>query len=403
MIACAVIIAIDLTAIAMRRARYSGDFDISMEFGRRFVAGEHLYRGGLHFPYLPAAAMFFAPFAMLPKPLAFALFYCMAIACLWLTMRMLAAMASDVHPNLRERTWPIAAATLILASHYIIRDLDDAGPNLVLLALAMAGIHYARAGRETAAAAYFGAAAAFKATAALFIPFLIWKRRFRLAIFTMIGTGLWIGLPALRMGGANWWAHQREWLRSAAGFAAGYNAAAAHYYGAGNVGNQALRAAVSYLLITRLRVGPGAAHTAGVAAAAALMGIFGALTVRPYDRLRWLRESGGLLIVALLLSPIAWIQHLVLAIPAIYLISAGYFAGEHFGPLPAAAMTLYAVLALILNRAVLGKVRYETLLKYHAQTLCMLLVLAVLMLTREASALPARRRRPNDAIIEAAD
>ncbi|HEY2105154.1 MAG TPA: hypothetical protein VGH29_05190, partial [Candidatus Binataceae bacterium] len=62
----AMFIAIDLLAIAARRTRNSGDFDISMEFGRRFLAGRQLYQGGLHFPYLPTAAMFFSIFSALP-------------------------------------------------------------------------------------------------------------------------------------------------------------------------------------------------------------------------------------------------------------------------------------------------------------------------------------------------
>ncbi|HEY2105039.1 MAG TPA: hypothetical protein VGH29_04610, partial [Candidatus Binataceae bacterium] len=35
--------------------------------------------------------------------------------------------------------------------------------------------------------------------------------------------------------------------------------------------------------------------------------------------------------------------------------------------------------ALLLNRGLLGKARYTALLEYHVQTLCMLLIFAVLM------------------------
>ncbi len=98
---------------------------------------------------------------------------------------------------------------------------------------------------------------------------------------------------------------------------------------------------------------------------------------------RWLRESSGLLLLAVLLAPIAWIQHLVMAIPALYLISADWFAGEDFGPGAKASMAVYAVLALVLNRSAIGKARYQVLLEYHVQTLCMLLVLGVLMRRRD--------------------
>ena len=72
----------------------------------------------------------------------------------------------------------------------------------------------------------------------------------------------------------------------------------------------------------------------------------------------WLAEASGLLILAALLAPIAWVQHLVLAIPAIYLIVADWVAKRNFGVAAGAAMVLYIVLALLLNRTILGKARY---------------------------------------------
>jgi Raf kinase inhibitor-like YbhB/YbcL family protein len=384
-VGAALFLAVDLIAVELRRRRYAGDFDISMEFGRRFVSGQHLYQGGLHFPYLPSAAMFFSVFAIMPRPVAFLLFYSTAIICLWLAMRALAGIVTQARPALRQRSGVIAAITLILASHYIIRDLDDGGPNLILLALLTGGIYWAWIGRDLRAAGCLGAAVAFKVTAAIFIPFLLWKRRRRLAAYTTIATALWLALPILRMGPANWWMHQREWTISAIGFAAGFNQAAAYYYGAGNSGNQALRPALMYLIDSRV---------AALGAAVGLTAFFCWITRRPLgDRLnlRWLRESGGLLILAVLLAPIAWIQHLVLAIPALYLIVADWFAGEDFNPASKAAMLAYVLLALVLNRALMGKARYEVLLDWHLQTLCMLLILGVLMLRRhdgEAATMP---------------
>jgi Glycosyltransferase family 87 len=187
-IACGIIlITIDLVAVTLRRMRQSGDFDISMEFGRRFVSGGHLYQGGLHFPYLPGAAMFYAPFALLPRPLAFLMLYSLAILGLWLVMRVLAMMVYGPDPVLRAWSWQ-AIVTLILGSHYIVRDLDDGGPNLILLALVTGTIYLASAEREVGAAVCLGAAAAFKPTTGIFIPFLVWKRRWRLAAYSALAT-----------------------------------------------------------------------------------------------------------------------------------------------------------------------------------------------------------------------
>jgi len=387
--AAGIFIAADLVAVALRRMRYSGDFDISMEFGRRFLSGQHLYEGGLHFPYLPAAAMFFSLFALMPKPLAFLVFYSLAIACLWLVMRLLGAMVCGAEPILRDRSWQVAAAALILASHYIIRDLDDGGPNLMLLALATGGVYYAWAGREIAAAGCLGAATALKAPAGIFIPFLLWKRRWRLAAYTTAAAAIWIVLPVVRMGPANWWAHQREWIYEAAGFAAGFNdAAAARYYGERNSGNQALRPAVMYFLDVQFPHPPVSARTASAIAALILVGFFCWLTARPYGEplgRQWVRESSALLVMAVLLAPIAWLQHLVFAIPALYLIAADWFANQDFGLVSKGALLLYVVFALVLNGEVVGRARYVVLLEWHVQTLCMLLILGLLKLRRSGA------------------
>ena len=388
-------IAIDLLAIALRRLRNSGDFDISMQFGRRFLTGRQLYQGGLHFPYLSTAAMFFSIFSMMPRPLAFLLFYAMAIAGLGLVMRMLTTMVCGADPILRDAAGSIAVVALILASHYIIRDLDDGGPNLVLLALAMGGVYGAWSGHEIAAAGSLGAATALKATMGIFIPFLLWKRRWRLAVYTTIAAALWLALPILRMGPANWWMHQRQWVISAIGFAAGLNEAANRYYGESNSGNQALGPAVMHLVNTRFAVISLSAPAVYAIMALVLVGIFCWLTAPPYgERLgaQWLRESSGLLILAVLLAPIAWLQHLVIAIPAIYLIVADWFADEEFNLASKAAILLYIVFALLLNRGLLGKTRYTALLQYHVQTLCMLLIFGVLML-RHRGKLPGVAQR----------
>ncbi len=382
--------AIDLAAIALRRIRQPGDFDISMELGRRFIHGEPLYRGGLHFPYLPAAAMFFSAFSLLPKPLAFAIFYSLAIASLWLILRMLAAMLGKPVPGLRERGLPLGVATLILASHYIIRDLDDGGPNIILLALALGGVYFAWRRREIAAAGCLGAATALKATAGIFIPFLLWKRRWRLAAYSAAAAAFWIALPALWMGLWSWWVYQRQWIQSAAGFAVGLNPAAAHYYGAQNIRNQALGPAIEQLMAVWPRTIPISGPAASAASALVMVGIFCWFSRRPYGEcleLNWLAETSGLLILAALLAPIAWVQHLVLAIPAIYLIVADWVAKRNFGVAASSAMVLYIILALLLNRTILGRAGYLALLDYHIHTVCMLLILSVLMVRYRASRL----------------
>jgi hypothetical protein len=100
-----------------------------MEFGRPFLSGEFLWRGGTHFPYMPAAAMWFGAFALLPLWVPFALSYSLAIASItvviWILRR---SVFGYVRTKSSEGDYA-EIATILLASHYIVRDRDDARLN----------------------------------------------------------------------------------------------------------------------------------------------------------------------------------------------------------------------------------------------------------------------------------
>ena len=96
----------------------------------------------------------------------------------------------------------------------------------------------------------------------------------------------------------------------------------------------------------------------------------------------WLLECSAVLILALLLSPVTWTQHLVLIIPALYLVMVEGQAIRPLGVLVSAGMWVYVVLALVLNREIVGKDLSLVLLSYHIHTLALLLVLAIILLRR---------------------
>ena len=382
-----ILVAADVIAVSLRRLHESGDFDISMEFGRRFLQGRYLYQGGLHFPYMPSAAMWFSVFARFPSPIAFGLSYGLAIAFLWMIMRILGRITVAAKLLQDDRVNLVIVITLALASHFIIRDLDDGGPNIILLGMIVAGVYLASRGQVAGGAICLGLATAIKATAGIFIPFLAWKRQPRLAIYTMVAAAFWILLPIIRMGPGSWWAHQREWFDSAIGFALGHNATVESFAGYHNVLNQALRPALIRLMAGRIGVTPARAVASGIGLM--VVGIFCWLTRHPYGNTmtsRWLVESSGLMILAVMMAPIAWVQHMVLVVPAIFLITAYWCSGRKFGIFASAAMAAYVVLALGLNRELLGKARYAMAQSYGVQTIAMLLVLGVLMSKRDTNA-----------------
>jgi Glycosyltransferase family 87 len=383
-------VAIDLTTIILRRQHHGGDFDISMEFGRRFLNGEFLYRGGLHFPYMPAAAMWFGLFALLPVPVAFALSYWLAIGSIVLVVWILRRSVFGVARTALSDSYYVEITTLLLASHYIVRDLDDAGLNSILLGFVMLGVYLVGRKYYAVGSLSIGLAIALKATCGIFVPFLIWKRQWSLALLTAASAALWIMLPAVWMGPANWWAAERDWIDSAVGFALGRYPAAELYYGYLNVGNQALRPALQYLLTA---CGGYLYYTARIISALGALLLIGAFCWairRPYTRemgIQWLSESSALLIVALMLAPVAWVQHMVFALPAIYMVAASWFLSERAPTVVSCALVAYLILVFGLSRTILGKAGYQVALACHMHTAALLIIL-VLVLNAKVSDRP---------------
>jgi hypothetical protein len=88
------------------------------------------------------------------------------------------------------------------------------------------------------------------------------------------------------------------------------------------------------------------------------------------------------MLLVLLLSPVTWTQHLVMVIPTLFLIIAQGLGVGGLSRIGKSGLALFAVLALVLNRSVVGKSAYLTLLGYHIHTVAMLIMLALLLVYR---------------------
>ncbi len=397
---CLAVIAAQAFVIAHRRETHVGDYDVSREMGRRFLAGEHLYAGGLHYPYTPTAALSFAPLALVPPGLGLAFRYAAAVAALWLTLRLLRTMVERRHRLDAAQSFGVAALTVVLASQYVIRDLDDGGPHLLLLAVLVGGMYCAWRGRDVLGGMWFGLATVLKAPVGLLLPFLLWKRQWKLGAIAVAATVIWTVLPIAWMGPASWWRHQEEWTRTALRSVLGDPSPGVRA-SEERVQNQSLKLAVQRYLVTYpdghslrlshpayvtfLDLDPGTARWV-VAVALGVFLVLSAWRMRrrysgPDDPV-WLVECSAILILALLLSPVTWTQHLVLVIPALYLIVTEGCAVRPLGVAASGAMGAYAVLALVFNREILGRDLSLLVLSYSIHATALLLVLAVVLLRR---------------------
>ena len=397
LVAFCVFVPVELTLKLRAHTINYGDFNVQRDFGGRFLRGEPLYRGGNCFNYMPVSALGYSPLAMLPLPLASLARTGVALICLGLSLHWLAAMTRD---RARPGAWrglTIGAGTILLLSQYVLRDLDDGGPHLFYVALMLGSLRCIQRGRDIWGASGFGLAIALKMTPGLLLPFLAWKRQWRLFALTGFATAAWIVLPAAWMGPKAWWQAQGEWNAVALNvFTDRLDKARAD--NEVRVQNQSLKPAVTRLLVTyppghplRLdnrfdrplgRVRPAVANRVGTLASLALLLGVGWWSRRAFtgrDDPRWVVEVAAILVLMPLLSPVTWMQHLIFLLPAAYLLVAERRAFRPLGRTALAVMGGYVLVTVILNRGIIGREASLLLFSWHVHTWAMLGLLAVLM------------------------
>jgi hypothetical protein len=310
-------------------------------------------------------------------------------------------------------------ATLILGGHYLLRDFDDGGPNVILLTILIGGIYCFWRGRDWQGAFWLGLGIAVKITPGLFLGFLLWKRRWRLVTYTSAATVLWILLPMVWMGPVSWWQHQQQWNSVALSVLDDASDAGR----AGNeqrVQNQALKPALMRYMVTYpaghdlrpahagyvdfLNWRPEMASRVANGLLLALGSIFcwrtyrrAGLGERQQNACDNLGETAALLLLVLLFSPVTWLQHFVFALPAIFWI----VSEQQRAPRKATgvAIGLFAVLALLMNRELLGRQNYLLLLSYHTHTLCLLLLFGIVLAGLSSRARAMKESSPLDILV----
>ncbi|MCA1685689.1 MAG: DUF2029 domain-containing protein [Planctomycetia bacterium] len=406
LIALCVGVPAEVVVKAVCHATAYGDFNVHLDFGRRFLAGTPLYADDLCFNYMPVSAMYYAPLSLFPAAVASLIRTSAAVGCLALSLHWLGAM---VRAQARPGSWrglTFAALAVVLTIQYVLRDLDDGGPHLIYLGLIVGSTYCVRRGREGLGAAGFGLAVALKMTPGLLLPFFAWKRKWRLAGLSVVATAAWIVLPAAWMGPSRWWDHQRQWNRTALSVVSD-RPDAAREANEVRVQNQALKPAVARFLVTYppghalkvdhpadvpfLDLRPSTANRLGTLAGLAVLAAVAWWSRRPStgpDDPAWPVELAAVMVLIPLLSPVTWLQHLVFVVPAAYLLAAGHRSSRPLGRTALGSLGLYWVLAVVLNRGLVGRGASLVLLSYHVHTLAMLVLLGVLM-ARRPMTLPA--------------
>ena len=356
--------------------------------------------------------------SLLPRLAGRALCYVLAVvalgACLYLWDRMVDREAPAGKPTVFAAT----VATLFATFTVWQRDLDDCGLHLFLLFFLTAAVWFLVRGRQVLAGFWLAVAIVYKTSPLLFLPFLLWKRQWRVAGWTVAFTVLLSLLPALWFGGRAALEYHRRTLDTMLRSAAVRDPAHNLIQDRPNLQNQALGPALARYLETHPPGDPlyldhplfrqfgrlPAERARQLVAGATLLLLAGIAwrTSGPGGSGRhaatsgeWAVEWSAVTILPVLLAPVCWKQHLVVMLPAVFLVVREQILHRGRPAMRSAVPWLIALLVLLsAPDGPLGRDLAGLLGSYKTFTLAALLALA--------SVLTLRYRRPAPADEQAA-
>jgi hypothetical protein len=209
--ALAICAAIAIVAISsgkqLRRANTRGDVEVYVHGARLALAGEDLYavpepRGNQPYLYLPLFAVAAIPLALVPIQATVISWTALSVAlALWIVVAFYRAMTGESFFALPERRrWALAFFSILLTLRALLYHFDLGQANLLVMAIAVAGLVELRSGRPILAGLALGLAPVFKTIALpLWIPFLV-QGRWRVLAGIAGGAGLGLLLPAVYFG-----------------------------------------------------------------------------------------------------------------------------------------------------------------------------------------------------------
>jgi len=289
----------------------------------------------------------------------------------------------------------VTAIAAFLAIQFIIHDQAILGLNTELVALTWSGVYLWKQRRDLLAGISLGAAIAIKCTPAIFLGYFLWKRQWRMAIWTTAATLFFTAAPMAWQGPVSWTMHMRNWVGTAIEGVSGSGFEANEDF---RDKNMSLRPVLTRYLVRQpegnfdrnldpppldfLDLSAGVASWIVDSVLLILLAVFlwwsrGSVGTRDEPRLLWELAGAGVLMV--LLSPITWGQHCVALLPAGFQVAALIVVRERLPRWIIALLLFYIFFCSLLGRDLIGRKLSLLLVSYHITTFCIVGLLLILL------------------------
>jgi hypothetical protein len=202
--------------------RRPGDFAGYIAVGEVVLSGGHLYRDTIPGqntwpPFFSLLCVPLAGLAAVSPYLARGLWLLLNFALVVWVLDVIARMLYGRALSLRQRpdrvyiAAPELLVPLLLSDRYVSGNFDHIQVNIVIFALALAGLGWQRRGREVLGSVVLGLGAALKVMPAVVIPYLCYRRQWRAAALTTLATAACSLSPMLVFGWSRFWDYVSAW------------------------------------------------------------------------------------------------------------------------------------------------------------------------------------------------
>lgn len=387
------------------------DFTWHIALGNAFLEREPFTRGGDWYPL--SRVMFDVIPAVMPYRLSRAVFFLLGVGSLGLSVVLWNRMAGASRRLDPAMAFAAATLSLAFAAPYVSRDMQECGLQLLLLGMLSITGYYLWRGNDAGAGAALGAAIAYKFTPIICLPLLVWKGRWKAALWTAATVAVLNILPALYLGVDNTIDAHRRWVDRFQKVSAVQDIAE-NGVEPPKVQNQSLMAAMARYLQTYpeghplrlehpafVQFGALDQATARMVAKGTLLALAAFLAWQ--FRGRWKDDANDLApqwacacALCALISPMCWRHHLVLFWPAMFVCVHAVLGRAH---VRAYRIALAAIVVGIFlpQRELFGRDGVMVVMSYRPDTLavlaCALMALFLPKSSPAAAEISGRERR----------
>ena len=346
---------------SMRASNKMPDFEVYWKAGVRAQAAAPLYRvEDEHYvlKYLPAFAVLAIPAGMLPLHVAKAIWF--AVSCALIVA--LLALGLDVLPERRRPAWLLVTITFVAMAKFFGHELVLGQVNLLLGVLTVCAVVLLRSGREAAAGALVALAIVIKPYAAIFLPWLLARRKASSLVAAALALATAFLLPVPLYGFRGNMSLLKEWWWTVS------RSTAPNLLSADNVSLAAMYA-------KWLGAGGAASLLSALTSVVLLLAAAIVIARRRHVRSPDTLEAALLLTLMPLISPQGWDYVFLVSAPAIMLL-VNY---EDRLPLALRLITGLAILVIAFSiYDVMGRAAYRTFMELSIVSVCYLVVIASL-------------------------